>query len=45
LIDEAELLADLPTRPAGDLGGMTSDKRVAGNLKQLIEALSRLVAD
>lgn len=32
-------------RIAGDLGGMTSDKRVTANLKQLIEALSRLVAD
>lgn len=32
-------------RITGDLGGLTSDKRVTGNLKQLIEALSRLVAD
>ena len=32
-------------RITGDLGGITSDKRVTGNLKQLIEALSRLVAD
>jgi ABC-type transporter Mla subunit MlaD len=32
-------------RITGDLGGMTSDKRVTSNLKQLIEALSRLVAD
>lgn len=32
-------------RIAGDLGGLTSDKRVTSNLKQLIEALSRLVAD
>ena len=30
---------------AGDLGGLTSDKRVTANLKQLIEALSRLVVD
>jgi ABC-type transporter Mla subunit MlaD len=32
-------------RIAGDLGGMTSDPKVTANLKQLIEALSRLVAD
>ena len=32
-------------RISGDLGGLTSDKRVTSNLKQLIEALSRLVAD
>lgn len=32
-------------RITGDLGGLTSDKRVTANLKQLIEALSRLVAD
>ncbi len=32
-------------RITGDLGGMTSDKKVTSNLKQLIEALSRLVAD
>lgn len=32
-------------RITGDLGGLTGDKRVTGNLKQLIEALSRLVAD
>jgi hypothetical protein len=30
---------------AGDLGGVTGDKRVTSNLKQLIEALSRIVAD
>ena len=29
----------------GDLGTITSDKRVTSNLKQLIEALSRLVVD
>ena len=29
----------------GDLGTMTSDKKVTNNLKQLIEALSRLVVD
>jgi len=32
-------------RITGDLGGLTSDKRVTTNLKQLIEALSRLVTD
>ena len=32
-------------RITGDLGGLTSDKRVTANLKQLIEALSRLVTD
>ena len=32
-------------RITGDLGGLTSDKKVTANLKQLIEALSRLVAD
>ncbi|PSC74041.1 TRIGALACTOSYLDIACYLGLYCEROL chloroplastic [Micractinium conductrix] len=32
-------------RITGDLGGLTSDKRVTANLKQLIEALSRLVVD
>lgn len=32
-------------RITGDLGGMTADKRVTANLKQLIEALSRIVAD
>lgn len=32
-------------RITGDLGGLTSDARVTANLKQLIEALSRLVAD
>ena len=37
-------LAGLCAR-AGDLGGMTSDKRVTANLKQLIEALSRIVVD
>lgn len=30
---------------AGDVGGLTGDARVRGNLKQLIEALSRIVAD
>jgi len=30
---------------AGDVGGLTGDGRVRGNLKQLIEALSRIVAD
>lgn len=33
------------THCAGDLGGLTSDKRVTANLKQLIEALSRIVVD
>ncbi|KAI7842807.1 hypothetical protein COHA_003553 [Chlorella ohadii] len=32
-------------RITGDLGGLTSDKRVTANLKQLIEALSRIVVD
>jgi ABC-type transporter Mla subunit MlaD len=32
-------------RITGDLGVMTGDKKVTANLKQLIEALSRLVAD
>lgn len=32
-------------RITGDVGGLTSDKKVSSNLKQLIEALSRLVAD
>jgi ABC-type transporter Mla subunit MlaD len=32
-------------RITGDLGTLTSDKRVTANLKQLIEALSRLVVD
>ena len=30
---------------AGDVGGLTGAARVRGNLKQLIEALSRIVAD
>ena len=34
-----------PAPHAGDLGSLTSDKRVTANLKQLIEALSRIVAD
>lgn len=29
----------------GDIGGLTGDSKVQSNLKQLIEALSRLVAD
>lgn len=32
-------------RITGDLGTMTSDRKVTSNLKQLIEALSRLVVD
>ena len=32
-------------RITGDLGTLTGDKKVTANLKQLIEALSRLVAD
>ena len=32
-------------RITGDMGGLTSDKRVTSNLKQLIEALSRIVVD
>ena len=30
---------------SGDVGGLTADSKVKGNVKQLIEALSRLVAD
>eukprot|EP00891_Asterochloris_glomerata_P002185 jgi/Astpho2/2185/Aster-03176 len=30
---------------SGDVGGLTGDSKVRGNLKQLIEALSRLVSD
>lgn len=29
----------------GDVGGLTGDNKVKGNIKQLIEALSRLVSD
>ena len=29
----------------GDVGGVTSDGKVKSNFKQLIEALSRIVAD
>lgn len=29
----------------GDVGGMTGDGKVRSNFKQLIEALSRIVAD
>ena len=32
-------------RITGDLGNMTSDKKVTSNLKQLIESLSRIVVD
>ncbi|KAI3432325.1 hypothetical protein D9Q98_003884 [Chlorella vulgaris] len=32
-------------RITGDLGGLTGDKRVTANVKQLIEALSRIVVD
>lgn len=32
-------------RVVDDFGGLTGDRRVIGNLKQFIEALSRLVAD
>lgn len=30
---------------SGDVGGLTADSRVKANLKQLIEALSRLTVD
>lgn len=30
---------------SGDVGGLTADSRVKANLKQLIEALSRLSVD
>lgn len=30
---------------SGDVGGLTADSRVKANLKQLIEALSRLTTD
>jgi hypothetical protein len=30
---------------SGDMGGLTADSRVKANLKQLIEALSRLTVD
>ncbi len=30
---------------SGDIGGVTGDNKVKGNIKQLIEALSRIVAD
>jgi ABC-type transporter Mla subunit MlaD len=32
-------------RITGDLGSMTSDRKVTNNLKQLIESLSRIVVD
>ncbi len=30
---------------SGDVGGLTADNKVKGNVKQLIESLGRLVAD
>ena len=29
----------------GDVGGLTGDSKVKGNIRQLVEALSRLVSD